>query len=181
MNPDDQLFPTADQVLPHALAFARMMLAHTRLEREVQILQDVITGKLGYGEKPRHQARNTDRRPTYIARLIEQRVKEPGLPELVIRILSDAVAPIHAILKAAKVPSRKRNLLTHGDWWRFSPQTLKLTVRSGIKHRGAPPWVDWTPKDIDEVKEAFWSLEAELFKLRRKIEDVAGPPMPPAN
>ena len=38
MDPDDIYFPEAEDIGPHAIAFARLMFAHSEFEREVRSL-----------------------------------------------------------------------------------------------------------------------------------------------
>jgi hypothetical protein len=42
MDPHDVAFPDPSEIAPHAIAFARMMVAHAAFEREVRSLVDAI-------------------------------------------------------------------------------------------------------------------------------------------
>src|ERR1700738_3567809 len=51
VDPDDIYFPEAEDIGPHAIAFAQVMFAHSEFEREVCSLQGVITNDLSCGER----------------------------------------------------------------------------------------------------------------------------------
>jgi hypothetical protein len=56
MDRDDVAFPDAEEIPPHALAFARMMFAHAAFERELRLLVDAINPKeTGFGERRENQ------------------------------------------------------------------------------------------------------------------------------
>jgi hypothetical protein len=48
VDPDDIYFPEAEDIGPHAIAFARLMFAHSEFEREVRSLQGIITNDLSF-------------------------------------------------------------------------------------------------------------------------------------
>ncbi len=50
MDPDDIFFPDAEDIRPHAIAFAQLMFAHSEFEREVRSLQSAITRDPSFGE-----------------------------------------------------------------------------------------------------------------------------------
>jgi hypothetical protein len=158
MLPNEQYFPEADDVTPHAMAFARMMIAHARFEREIRNLQGVIAGDQSFGEQPGNQW-TTPKRRARMAKLIKNKLGD-----------IEEARPVAAILTKAKKPCEDRNLLAHGTWWLFQPDTLALTVRRGVIHKGERMYVDWTVADIDRLAETFHDLEINLFKVRREIE-----------
>jgi hypothetical protein len=55
LHPDMVPFPEPEEIMPHALAFARMMFAHATLEREIAAPQDVIAKEPGFGERRPNQ------------------------------------------------------------------------------------------------------------------------------
>ena len=63
-------FPDPAEIAPHAIAFARMMFAHTAFEREVGALQDAITKQPGFGQLRANQY-GTRERPARMVELIE--------------------------------------------------------------------------------------------------------------
>lgn len=162
MERDDVLFPDADEIAQHALAFARMMFAHAAYEREFGALQDAITGEQGFGERRKNQWHSEDR-PKKIAKLIaKHRANDLPQVELIKNILSEAVGLC-----------RQRNFLAHGTWWRFDPQTSVITVRGGTRWGASelpPDHHDYAASDIEAVAEKFKNIGAELFKLRRSFE-----------
>jgi hypothetical protein len=82
--------------------------------------------------------------------------------------------PIVQLLTDAKAPCDDRNLLAHGLWWRFDPNTSTIDVRGGTQWEdGCVDHKSYTVAGIDEIVEKFKDLEAELFKRRRSIEDRA--------
>jgi hypothetical protein len=44
-------FPEAEDLGPHAIAFAQVMFAHSEFEREIRSLQGVITNDLSFGKR----------------------------------------------------------------------------------------------------------------------------------
>jgi hypothetical protein len=152
------VFPNIDDLMPHATAFAKLMLAHAAFEAEVRNLQGVVAGDESFGEQPRNQW-DARKRPKLMAELIKAKLGD-----------IEEARPIVDVLTRAKKPTEVRNLLAHGRWWRFQNDTKVLTVRSAIIRKGKPAHSDWTVADIDGVAETFDDLEAELFKLRCELE-----------
>ena len=67
-----------------------------------------------------------------------------------------------------------RNLLAHGEWWRFDPDTSAIEVRGGTQwNDGRVDYKNYTLTEISAITAKFDDLEAELFKLRRCIEERA--------
>jgi hypothetical protein len=153
-----KFFPTIDDVIDHALAFSRVMVAHAGFEAEVRNLQSTIVGDETFGEQPCNQW-PADKRPARMANLIKERLGE-----------IEEIHPIKALLARAIKPTRARNLLAHGTWWCFDPETSTITVRHGTVRPGEPVHVEWTADGIKRVAETFLDLEAELFNLRRDLE-----------
>ena len=160
MNPDDIYFPEAEDIRPHAIAFAQLMFAHSEFEREVRSLQRAITHDLSFGERRSSQWK-ARQRPERMAKLIKTHLGD-DLQEVepIVKLLSDAIAPCD-----------QRNFLAHGEWWCFNTRTLTITVRSGTRwNDDQPEHVGYTAQEIEALVEEFKRLEIELFKLRRRIE-----------
>jgi hypothetical protein len=71
MDPDDIYFPEAEDIGPHAIAFAQLMFAHAEFEREVRSLQGAITNDLSFGEQRSNQWK-ARQRPERMAKLIKR-------------------------------------------------------------------------------------------------------------
>ena len=71
MDPDDIYFPEAEDIGPHAIAFAQLMFAHSEFEREVRSLQGAITNDLSFGERTSNQWKARER-PERMAKLIKR-------------------------------------------------------------------------------------------------------------
>lgn len=154
-------FPDVEEIVPHAIAFARMMFAHSGFEREVAALQDAITKAPGFGEQQCNKW-GTRQRPARMVKLIEERRGQ--LPQ---------TAKIEKLLTEAISPCDQRNLLAHGAWWGFNRPAATIIVRSATrwKHPEEPPeHREYTVVTIVAITEKFKDIEAELFKLRREIE-----------
>jgi hypothetical protein len=157
---DDIFFPDAEEIRPHAIAFAQLMFAHSEFEREVRSLQAVITNDPNFGEQRNNQWK-ARKRPELMARLIKRYLGD-DLQETgpIVKILDDAIGPCD-----------RRNFLAHGDWWCFNTRTLTITVRSGTRwSEGQPDHVEYTAQDIKALAGEFEKLQIELFKLRRRID-----------
>jgi hypothetical protein len=150
MVPDERHFPDAEEVKPHAMAFARLMFAHARFESGIRELQSAITGCQSFGEQRDNQW-NARVRPERMAKLIKDKLGD-----------IEEAEPIAAVLEKSKKPSDDRNILAHGIWWCFNRETSALTVRSGTIWKGVG--------DINRVADTFDDLEADLYKIRRQIE-----------
>src|SRR5262245_29605037 len=90
---------------PFTQSFVRLMSAHAAFERRVSDLMGIITGVVGFGERPENQWK-ADQRPKRMKRLINQH-RPDSLPE------ADAIV---ACLKRSISSCHGRNLLAHGDW-----------------------------------------------------------------
>jgi hypothetical protein len=151
-------FPDADEpaLQPFTQSFVRLMFAHAAFERRVSDLMGVITGVVGFGERPEAQWK-ADERPKRIKRLIRDH-RPDGLPE------TDAIV---ACLKRSISFCRTRNLLAHGSWWEFAADTI--TVRSGIAREGQDQHQALTC-DIQHAAMSLDELEVELSKLQSAVE-----------
>jgi hypothetical protein len=160
MDPDDIYFPDAEEIEPHAIAFAQMMFAHSEFEREVRSLQGTVTNDLSFGERRSNQWKARER-PKRMAKLIKTYLGDDFQEaEAIVNLLSDAIGPCD-----------ERNFLAHGEWWSFNTRTLTITVRGGTRWvDDQPKHVEYTAQDIAALVREFERLEVELFKLRRRIE-----------
>jgi len=160
MDLDNVHFPDAGDIAPHAIAFARMMFAHSEYEREVGSLQDAITNEQGFGELRENQW-SAEHRAEKMVKLITKHIGD-NIPQ---------TAQIENILKEAVSLCRQRNFLAHGAWWRFNNGVI--TVRGGTRW-GAPDLPpehrDYTLSDIEALAEKFKDIEAELYKVFRSLE-----------
>jgi len=162
MDPDDIYFPEAEDIGPHAIAFAQLMFAHSEFEREVRSLQGAITNDLNFGER-RGNHWEARQRPERMAKLIKRHLGD-DLQE---------VEPIAKLLSDAIGPCDRRDFLAHGEWWCFNTRTLTITVRSGTRWSdGQPEHLEYTAQAIEALVREFERLEIELFKLRRRIESA---------
>jgi hypothetical protein len=163
LDPDAIYFPEPGAIAPLAIAFARMMFAHAHFESEFRSLQAAIVSDPTFGEQRRNQW-NARRRPDCMAKLIKKHYPD-GLEE---------AERIGQVLIEAIDLCDKRNLLAHGEWWFFHQPTSTITVRSGTQWgEEAPKHVDFTAAGISMIAESFKDLDAQLFHLRRSIEDRA--------
>jgi hypothetical protein len=160
MDPDDIYFPDAEEIKPHAIAFARLMFAHSEFEREIRSLQGTVTNDPSFGERRSNQWRDRER-PKRMAKLIRTHLGDNlQEAEAIVKLLSDAIGPCD-----------RRNFLAHGEWWSFNTRTLTIRVRAWTAwNDGQPEHVEYTVQDIEALVRKFESLEVELFKLRRRIE-----------
>ena len=160
MDPDDIYFPEAEDIGPHAIAFGRLMFAHSEFEREVRSLQGIITSDVSFGERRSNQWKARER-PERMAQLIKTHLgNDLREAKPIVELLSDAIGPCD-----------QRNFLAHGQWWCFNTRTLTITVRSGTRWKdGQPEHVEYTAQEIEALVGEFERFEIELFKLRRRIE-----------
>jgi hypothetical protein len=160
VDPDDIYFPEAEDIGPHAIAFAQLMFAHSEFEREVRSLQAAITNDLSFGEQRSNQWK-ARQRPERMAKLMKRYLGDDlQEAEPIAKLLSDAIGPCD-----------RRNFLAHGEWCYFNTRTLTITVRSGTRwNDGQPEQLEYTAQEIEALGVEFKKLEIELFKLRRRIE-----------
>jgi fructosamine-3-kinase len=159
MDLDAIYCPQPEIIQPFALAFTRMMFAHAGFEEEVRQLQGVVTNDPDFGEQRQNQW-SAKQRPQRMAKLIEEHLGP--IPE---------IEPIVQLLKQAIKTSHQRNVLAHGQWWRFNPKTSVMSVRSGTQWGdGRSRYTDYTEAEITTIAVTFAGLGAELYKLRRELE-----------
>jgi len=74
-------FPDADEpaLQPFTQSFVHLMFAHAAFERRVSDLTGIITGVVGFGERPENQWK-ADQRPKRMKKLITEHNPD-GLPE----------------------------------------------------------------------------------------------------
>jgi hypothetical protein len=161
MNMTTHYFPDADEpaLQPFTQSFVHLMFAHAAFERRVSDLMGIITGVVGFGERPANQWK-ADQRPKRMKRLIREH-RPDGLPE------TDAIVDY---LKRSISYCRDRNLLAHGSWWEFDIDANRITVRSGIARCGQDQHRVLTLADIQQAAASLDELEVELWKLQSAIE-----------
>jgi hypothetical protein len=162
MNMTTHYFPDADEpaLQPFTQSFVHLMFAHAAFERRVSDLMGIITGVVGFGERPENQWKADQRRPKRMKRLIREH-RPDGLPE---------TAAIVQCLKRSISFCRDRNLLAHGSWWEFDLNANTITVRSGIARSGQDQHRVLTLADIGRAATSLDELEVELYKLQSTIE-----------
>jgi len=161
LDSDMVAFPDPTEIEPHVIAFAGMMFAHAALEREIRALLDAITKTPGFGEQHSNQWRARER-PQRIVKLIEtHRGHDFPQTKQIEKLLNDAIDPCE-----------QRNHLAHGTWWCFNRHTTAIVVRATRReHQEIPPERgEYTADDIYALVEKFKTVEVELYKLRRSIE-----------
>jgi len=164
MDRDDVAFPDADEIAPHARAFARMMFAHAAFEREVRLLADAINPKEpGFGERRENQWTASESGTGKIVMLIIKH-RGSGLPQ---------TKQIRNLLDEAVHLCRERNFLAHGTWWCFNRRTLTVEVRGGVRWEQPelpPENRKYRVSNIEKVADKFKDIEAELYRIRRSFE-----------
>jgi hypothetical protein len=63
-----------------------------------------------------------------------------------------------------------RNLLAHGDWWRFDTKTSEITVRADRPRPGEEQHREFSAETLIQIAERFDDLEVELWRVKRAIE-----------
>jgi hypothetical protein len=164
-------FPDANEpaLQPFTQSFVHLMFAHADFERRVSELMGIVTGVLGFGERPENQWK-TDQRPKRMKKLIKEH-RPDGLPE------TDAIVEC---LKRSISFCRTRNWLAHGSWWAFDISASTITVRSGIARAGQDQHQELTLADIQHAAMSLDDIEAELGKLQSAIEKRPPPIRPSA-
>lgn len=155
-----------------AIAFLRMMMEHARFELQVRLMQSSVaigqakrrrrSSNPDFGEQPRNQWKTRDR-AKLMKKLIAKKLGKIPETQDIVKLLKDAISP-----------SDVRNRLAHGTWWSFDSRTATIRVRGGIQRKGETQFANYTERCIQAIAEKFETLEAELYKLRSKIEDRRG-------
>jgi len=157
------LFPRAEDILQSlAIAFMRMMMAHAGFESEVCAVQGVVANDQYYGEQPENLW-SAKKRPNLMVKLIDERLGQIPETEQIKKLLEDACDP-----------TNKRNHLAHGSWWAFDPGTATIHVRGGIQREDEDQFGEYSEETISAIADRFETLEADLYKLRRGIENRRG-------
>src|ERR1700730_3340108 len=164
LDPKMHYFPDPDEsdLVPFALAFARMMFAHARLEARIRELQGLVSRDPGFGEVKKNQW-SADKRAARMTRLIAICIGK--IPET--KEIADCLAK-------SSLLSWERNLLAHGEWWAFDPEQQVITVRSGTVWRNEEQHQERTIADIGRTASELQDVEAELYKLQRRVESRLG-------
>jgi hypothetical protein len=164
LDPEAIYFPEPEAIPGFAMEFMRMMSAHANFEMEVRLLQDTITRKPDNKQSDRKtdgslgSARD---RPKRMAKLIKQHLG--AIPE---------AGQIKKILTEAIGPCDDRNLLAHGQWWRFDSKTSTIKIHG--ERKGQIKFADFAEANILKIADDLKGLKTELFKLRSAIENRRG-------
>jgi hypothetical protein len=165
---DDIIYsPEPETVGPLATAFARMMFAHARFEREVRLLQDAIVNRRGYAEEPDKQLRDARKRPKKMAKLIKKKLGDIAETPDIVRWLKLAIEQCD-----------RRNDLAHGEWIKFDQSTKTMTVRTSTHRKAESMYRTFDEGAIARVAVAFNGIAAELYKLRRAVQKHHVRPFP---
>jgi hypothetical protein len=159
MDHANHYFPDPQDVAAHANAFVQLMFANAAYEAEIRLIQNAITKDHSFGEKPANDWK-TRERPKLIAKLLKKH-----LPQFL------KAAQLENLLTDVILPSDQRNILVHGEWWRFNKQTSVITVRSGKRRPGEEQHHEFKAADIEKLVETFKTAKVELYKIRRQIEN----------
>jgi hypothetical protein len=161
LDPKMHYFPDPDEseLVPFAVAFARMMFAHARLEARIREVQGLVAGDPGFGDVKKNQW-PADKRASCMTKLIATHLGE--IPET--KEIADCLAKSSSL-------SWERNLLAHGEWWAFDPEQQIITVRSGTVWPNEEQHQERAVVDIDRTASELQDIEAELYKLQSRIEN----------
>jgi hypothetical protein len=114
VDPDDIYFPEAEDIGPHAIAFARLMFAHSEFEREVRSLQGIITSDVSFGERRSNQWKARER-PERMAQLIKTHLgNDLREAKPIVELLSDAIGPCDQRNSRPMVVLQHSNVDHHG-------------------------------------------------------------------
>ena len=113
-----QYFPDANEVGSFGPAFIRLMFTCAGVDRRVADIQTLLTGDPNFGEKA---GWTSVKRPSLMAKLIRKHRKE--------LTRAPNIRKVCAQLRKAVRPSDLRNVIAHGHWWTFNPDTQTLTIR----------------------------------------------------
>jgi hypothetical protein len=119
-------FPQAEsEAVQHfAIPFLKLMFAHANFEGVFRDLQNVVAKDETFSDKRKNRWAAIER-----AEKIRQLMTDHGCQDA-------EIATASRVLTDAFPLCNDRNLLAHGDWWRFDPTTGEVTVR-GDRERGA--------------------------------------------
>jgi len=81
------------------------------------------------------------------------------------------IPKITEVLKRVIPLCDDRNLLAHGTWWEFNPGTGTITVARGTTRPGERANVSFTVHQIEAIASRIQDAEAELWHLKRAIEN----------
>jgi len=160
LDPNVTYFPDPEdsELVPFAIAFARMMLAHAQFEARIRAVQGLVSGDPTFGEQRKNQW-YSDQRAERMAKLIETQLGQIPETKDVVQCLTKSVAL-----------SRERNLLAHGEWWAFDPKEQIVFVRSGTDRPNEDQHQERSVADIQRTTDELKNVEAELYMLQSRIE-----------
>jgi hypothetical protein len=144
--------------------FCRLMFAYTNCEREIVNVVCAATGNLSDENEFRRGSIKD------LWRDVEKFIRKKNGD-------TSEIAKIKEQINYAAKAYALRNDLAHGHWWRFDSGKNSVSVR---RDRNAEDrFVEITVKDIEEAIGTFENVEAELFKIRRKLGHPINNIIPP--
>jgi hypothetical protein len=151
-------FPQADDeaVRHFAIPFLKLMFAHANFEAVFRDLQNVVANNETFSAKNRWIAKDRSGRMRQL--MIDRACKDTE------------IATAHRVLADAFPLCNDRNLLAHGDWWRFDPTTGQVTVMGDRERNGEEQRTYFSAETLTEIAERFDDLEVELWHVKRAIE-----------
>jgi hypothetical protein len=148
-----QHFPDADEIGPFGPAFLRLMFACAEVDRRVADIQNEVTGDPTFGEQ---NIWSSVKRPSLIAKLIRKHSKQ--LKE------KPNIRKVSAQLRRAIAPTDLRNVIVHGHWWRFNPETQTLTIRRDKIWPRKKRFVRVTLARIERAEHILTDVDVQLYK-----------------
>ena len=151
-------FPDADEVGSFGPAFVRLLFACGEVDRRVADIQTLVTGDPSFGEKACWTSVN---RPKQMAKLIRKHAEE----------LTKApnIRKVCAQLRKAIAPTDLRNVIAHGHWWKFNPDTQTLTVRRERLWPGQKRFLRVKVARIERAESTLNDVELGLYRLTTGI------------
>jgi hypothetical protein len=155
-------FPQADnEAVQHfAIPFLKLMFAHANFERVFGDLQYVVA-------KKNKNWKAIERAEKIVELMIDRNNGTEAEIATAKRILTDALPLCNT-----------RNLLAHGNWWRFDPKTHEIDVRSDIEREGEEQHTRFSTETLTKIADRFDELEIELWHVKRAIEKRAREDLP---
>jgi hypothetical protein len=152
------LFPDADDnaLRDFAVPFLKLMFAHANFEGVFRDLQNVVAGNETFSDNNRWTVKARSEKLRRL--MIEHSCKNAEITTAE-RVLSDAFPLCNS-----------RNLLAHGDWWRFNPTKGEVTVRGDRERDGEQLHTCFSSETLISLAERLDDLEAELWHVKRAIE-----------
>jgi len=157
---DHEYFPTeiwSERIEAFAVPFFRLMIVAAQTDHEINRVVAASTGNADHEDEFRRGSVSN------LARDVKRFVKanDGDLSEF---------NRIRPLLKSAKSHYLLRNSLAHGDWWRYDPKSLSVSIRQDRGYAGEDRFREVSVTDIENAIFEFQNIEADLYNVRRKIE-----------